>query len=84
MRIGDSDRAQMRVGTDGAGVLAEVGSDRIVPEGTEDAPMTVRVPVVDATFARGGERGARVVEGRRPGVGERSGVVEDIGATAGA
>jgi len=32
LRIGDTHRAQMRVGADGAIVVADVGSDRVAPE----------------------------------------------------
>jgi uncharacterized glyoxalase superfamily protein PhnB len=81
VRIGDSHRAQMRVGADGAVVIAEVGSDRIVPAGPGRTHLIkVRVPDVDAAFARARERGARVVEELTTWeYGERSGVVEDIG-----
>ena len=81
VRIGEAHRAQMRVGVDAAIVVADVGSDRVVPDG---AGMThlikVRVPDVDSAFARACERGARVVEDVTTfEYGERSGVVEDIG-----
>jgi uncharacterized glyoxalase superfamily protein PhnB len=81
VRIGDSHRAQMRVGSDGSIVVADVGSDRVAPDG---AGMThlikVRVDDVDTAFARACERGARVVEDLTTWeYGERSGIVEDIG-----
>ena len=81
VRIGDAHRAQMRVGVDGAIVVADVGSDRVVPD---RAGMThlikVRVPDVDSAFARACEQGARVVDDVTTfEYGERSGVVEDIG-----
>jgi uncharacterized glyoxalase superfamily protein PhnB len=81
VRIGDAHRAQMRVGTDGAVVLANVGSDRVAPDRcTNTHLIKVRVPDVDAAWARARERGARIVEDLTTWeYGERSGVVEDIG-----
>ena len=81
VRIGDAHRAQMRVGADGAVVVAEAGGDRVAPA---DGPVTqlvkIRVPDVDAAFARACDCGARLVEPLTTyGYGERSGVVEDIG-----
>jgi uncharacterized glyoxalase superfamily protein PhnB len=76
VRIGESHRAQMRVGIDGAVVVAEA------KEG--DGPgrgqvVKVRVPDVDAAFARAGAAGAQVVEELRTwDYGERSGVLEDL------
>lgn len=81
VRIGDSHRAQLRVGTDAAVVVAEPGGERVAPGGNGVSHLLkVRVPDVDAAFARAREHGARVVE--EPTTfeyGERSGVVEDIG-----
>ena len=81
VRIGDAHRAQMRVGLDGAIVVAEVGGDRAAPEGRGRTHLIkVRVPDVDSAFARALEQGARVVEDLTTWeYGERSGVVEDIG-----
>ena len=81
VRIGDAHRAQMRVGLDGAIVVAEVGGDRAAPEGRGRTHLIkVRVPDVDSAFARAVEQGARVVEELTTWeYGERSGVVEDIG-----
>jgi uncharacterized glyoxalase superfamily protein PhnB len=81
VRIGDGHRAQLRVGTDGAVVVADVGSDRIRADGPGVTHLIkVRVPDVDAAFARARERGARVVEELQTWeYGERSGVLEDIG-----
>ena len=63
VRIGDTHRVQLRVGSDGAVVVAEVGSDRVAPSaGTVTHIVKVRVPDVDAAFARAQEQGARVVE----------------------
>src|SRR6059058_3068998 len=65
VRIGDTHRAQLRVGLDGAVVVADAGGDRVVPD-------------VDAAFARACDEGARVVEELTTWeYGERSGVVED-------
>ena len=81
VRIGDGHRAQLRVGPDGAVVVAEVGTDRIAPSaGGVTHMVKVRVPDVDAAFARAQEQGARVVEALTTWeYGERSGVVEDLG-----
>jgi uncharacterized glyoxalase superfamily protein PhnB len=80
VRIGDSHRAQLRVGSDGAVVVAEAGSDRVAPSGRGVSHLVkVRVPDVDAAFARACEQGARVVgELTTWEYGERSGVVEDL------
>jgi uncharacterized glyoxalase superfamily protein PhnB len=81
VRIGDAHRAQMRVGVDGAIVVADVGGDRVAPDGGAKTHLIkLRVPDVDSAFARARERGARVVqELTTRQYGERSGVVEDIG-----
>ena len=81
VRIGDSHRAQLRVGMDGAVVVAEVGGDRIAPSGGVATHLIkVRVSDVDAAFARAREVGARVVEELTTyEYGERSGVLEDPG-----
>jgi uncharacterized glyoxalase superfamily protein PhnB len=63
VRIGESHRAQLRVGSDGAVVVAEVGSDRAAPEGGGSTHLVkVRVADVDAAFARARDNGAHVVE----------------------
>jgi uncharacterized glyoxalase superfamily protein PhnB len=81
VRIGDGHRAQLRVGADGAVVVAETGSGRSAPiDGSVTQVVKVRVPDVDLAFARATEFGARVVEELRTWeYGERSGVLEDIG-----
>src|SRR6266487_5713147 len=49
VRIGDSHRAQLRVGSDGAVVVADLGADRIAPSGGGVTHIVkVRVPDVDA------------------------------------
>jgi uncharacterized glyoxalase superfamily protein PhnB len=80
VRIGDGHRAQLRVGADGAVVVAETGSGRSAPTGSGVTQVVkVRVPDVDLAFARATEFGARVVEELRTWeYGERSGVVEDL------
>jgi len=79
VRIGDTHRSQLRVGLDGAVVLADVGGDRVTPDrGGSTHLVKVRVPDVDAAFARACDEGARVVEELTTWeYGERSGVVED-------
>ncbi len=81
VRIGDAHRAQLRVGTDGAVVVADVGGGRASPGGAGATHVIkVRVPDVDAAFARASAAGARVVEELTTWeYGERSGVVEDLG-----
>jgi uncharacterized glyoxalase superfamily protein PhnB len=81
VRIGDGHRAQLRVGLDGAVVVADVGGDRVAPDGGGETHLVkVRVPDVDSAFARARERGARIVEDLTTWeYGERSGVLEDIG-----
>jgi uncharacterized glyoxalase superfamily protein PhnB len=81
VRIGDSHRAQLRVATDGAVVVAEPGGDRVAPAGEGISHLLkVRVPDVDAAFARARDQGARVVEELTTfEYGERSGVLEDPG-----
>ncbi len=81
VRIGDSHRAQLRVGSDGAVVVADVRGDQLAPsDGVVTQLLKVRVPDVDAAFARARDCGARVVEELRTyEYGERSGVLEDLG-----
>ena len=81
VRIGDGHRAQMRVGPDGAVVVAEEGAGRVAPSAAGVTHlMKVRVADVDAAFARARTHGARVVEELTTWeYGERSGVLEDLG-----
>ena len=85
VRIGEGHRAQLRVGSDGAVVVVDAGGDRVAPSGGGVTHIVkVRVPDVDAAFARAREAGARVVEELTTWeYGERSGVVEVSAATAG-
>jgi uncharacterized glyoxalase superfamily protein PhnB len=80
VRIGDSHRAQLRVGSDGAVVVADVRRDQVAPsEGVATHLIKVRVSDVDAAFAQARDSGARVVEELRTyEYGERSGVLEDL------
>ena len=81
VRIGDSHRAQLRVGSDGAVVVADVRGGQVAPSGGVVTQLVkVRVPDVDEAFVRARDHGARVVE--EPATheyGERSGVLEDLG-----
>lgn len=81
VRIGDAHRAQLRVGSDGAVVVADVRGDQVAPSGGVVTQLVkVRVPDVDEAFARASDHGARVVEELRTyEYGERSGVLEDLG-----
>jgi uncharacterized glyoxalase superfamily protein PhnB len=81
VRIGDSHRAQLCVGLDGAVVVADVRGDQVAPsDGVVTHLLKVRVPDVDAAFARARDCGAHVVEELRTyEYGERSGVLEDLG-----
>ena len=80
VRIGDAHRAQMRVGEDGAIVVADVRRDQVAPSGGIVSQIVkLRVPDVDAAFSRALDAGARVLE--EPTTweyGERSCVVEDL------
>ena len=80
VRIGDSHRAQLRVGSDGAVVVTEEGPSRTSPAGERVTHyVKVRVPDVDAAFTRAQAHGARVVEELTTWeYGERSGVLEDL------
>jgi uncharacterized glyoxalase superfamily protein PhnB len=81
VRIGEAHRAQLRVGSDGAIVVADVRADQVTPsDGVVTHLIKVRVADVDAAFARASDFGARVLE--EPTTyeyGERSCVLEDIG-----
>jgi uncharacterized glyoxalase superfamily protein PhnB len=69
----------MRVGEDGAIVVADVRRDQVAPHsGVVTQLLKIRVPDVDAAFERARAAGARVLEEPRTWeYGERSGVVED-------
>ncbi|HEY7398378.1 MAG TPA: VOC family protein [Gaiellaceae bacterium] len=80
VRIGESHRAQLRVGGDGAVVVAEAHGDKSAPEaGTAAHVIKVRVPDVDAAFAHAREAGASVLqEPKTWEYGERSCVLGDL------
>lgn len=81
VRIGDGHRAQLRVGADGAVVVAETSDEQVEPSvGTATHVIKVRVPDVDAAFARAQGAGTRVL--REPATheyGERTCLLEDLG-----
>jgi uncharacterized glyoxalase superfamily protein PhnB len=79
VQIGEAHRSQMRVGEDGAIVVADVRRDQVAPTGgVVTQLLKIRVPDVDAAFERAREAGARVLEEPRTWeYGERSCVVED-------
>jgi uncharacterized glyoxalase superfamily protein PhnB len=79
VRIGEAHRVQLRVGSDGAVVVADVRRDQLAPSAGVVTHLTkVRVQDVDAAFARARAAGARVVEELATyEYGERSGVLED-------
>jgi uncharacterized glyoxalase superfamily protein PhnB len=79
VRIGDAHRAQMRVGEDGAIVVADVRREQLLAAGSVTHVIKVRVSDVDAAFERARAAGATVVE--KPTTfeyGERSGVVDAL------
>ena len=80
MRVGDAHRAQLRVGSDGAVIVADIRRDQVAPSaGVVTQVIKVRVPDVDAAFARARDFGARVLE--EPTTheyGERSCMLEDL------
>lgn len=81
VRVGDAHRAQLRVGKDGAIIVADVRGDQVAPSrGSATHIIKVRVPDADEAFARARDAGARVVQ--EPATyeyGERSCMFEDIG-----
>jgi uncharacterized glyoxalase superfamily protein PhnB len=80
VRIGEGHRAQLRVGTDGAVVVAEAHGVQSAPTaGAVTHVIKLRVPDVDAAFERARAAGAQVVEELTTWeYGERSGAVEDL------
>ncbi len=71
----------MRVGSDGAIVVADVGADQVAPSaGVVTHIIKVRVPDVDTAFARARDFGARALdETTTYEYGERSCLLEDLG-----
>ena len=80
VRVGDAHRAQLRVGADGAVIVADVRRDQVAPSaGIVSQIIKLRVPDVDTAFARARDFGARVVdEPTTHEYGERSCMVEDL------
>src|SRR5207253_3592350 len=63
VRVGEAHRAQLRVGADGAVIVADVRRDQVAPSaGIVSQIIKVRVPDVDGAFARARDFGARVVD----------------------
>jgi uncharacterized glyoxalase superfamily protein PhnB len=81
VRVGEAHRAQLRVGADGALIVADVHGEQVAPTaGVVTHLIKVRVADVDAAFAHAREFGARVV--REPTTyeyGDRSCMLEDLG-----
>ena len=80
VRIGDDHRSQMRVGEDGAVIVADVRGEQQPPQaGLTTHVVKVRVADVDAAFERARSHGARVLEEPTEfGYGERECTVEDL------
>ena len=79
VRIGEAHRSQMRVGEDGAIVVADAHGEQVAPSGgVVTHLLKIRVADVDAAFDRAREAGAGVLEEPQTWeYGERSCVVED-------
>lgn len=79
-RIGEAHRAQLRVGYDGAVIVADVRGDQVPPQvGSVTCVIKVRVPDVDSAFLRARDAGARVIdEPTSFEYGERSCSLEDL------
>jgi uncharacterized glyoxalase superfamily protein PhnB len=80
VRIGDDHRAQMRVGTDGAIVVADVHGAQVAPaDGVVTHLIKVKLEDVDAAFERARDAGGTVLEEPTTHMyGERSCVIEDL------
>ena len=79
-RIGESHRAQLAVGDDGAVIIADVGGERRSQQsGGVTHLVRVRVEDVDAAFARARDHGAVVLEAPVDReYGERDCTLEDL------
>ena len=63
VRIGEDHRSQMRIGQDGAVIVADVRGERQAPRAdVETHRLKVRVPDVDAQLQRARAHGARVIQ----------------------
>jgi uncharacterized glyoxalase superfamily protein PhnB len=80
VRIGEDHRAQLRIGDDGAVIVADVRGERQPPQaGIETHLIKVRVDDVDARFEHARAHGARVLqEPTEFPYGERSCTLEDL------
>lgn len=80
VRIGEGHRSQLRVGDDGAVIVADVRGEQQPPEpGTVTHVVKVRVADVDAQFERARSHGARVLqEPTEYEYGERECTVRDL------
>jgi uncharacterized glyoxalase superfamily protein PhnB len=80
VRVGEAHRAQLRVGQDGALIIADVRGQQVAPSaGSVTHLIKVRVPDVDAAFTRARDAGARVMdEPTSHEYGERSCTFEDL------
>jgi len=80
IRIGEDHRSQMRVGEDGAVIIADTTGDRTAPTpGIETSAVKVRVEDVDALVERARAYGARILaEPREYPYGERECGIEDL------
>ena len=80
VRVGEAHRAQLRVGQDGAVIVADVHGQQVAPSaGSVTHVIKVRVPDVDAAFSRARDAGARVMdEPTSYEYGERSCTLEDL------
>lgn len=80
VRVGESHRAQLGVGRDGAVVVADVHGQQVAPSaGKVTHVIKVRVADVDAAFVRARDAGAGVVEEPTSHeYGERSCMLEDL------
>jgi len=79
-RIGESHRAQMSIGVDGAMIAADVRGEHRAPQaGTITHVMKVRVEDVDAHYERARAHGAKVIEPPTDReYGERECTLEDL------
>jgi uncharacterized glyoxalase superfamily protein PhnB len=80
VRIGEDHRSQMRVGVDGAVIVADVRREQQPPQrGVVTHLLKVRVADVDAQIERARAYGARIVqEPEEYEYGEREATVEDL------
>ena len=80
VRVGQAHRAQLRVGEDGAVIVADVHGNQVAPNsGSVTHVIKVRVSDVDAAYIRAREAGAGVIgEPTSYEYGERSCMLEDL------